>query len=42
MKITKAAGTYFLAKAGTMHLMVSPFVTQVKAGKLLILKAQSC
>jgi hypothetical protein len=31
-----------LCKAGTIHLMVSPFVTQVKAGKFLILKAQTC
>ena len=42
MKIMKAAGICFLAKAGTVHPIVSPFVTQVKAGKFLILKAQTC
>ena len=41
MKIMKAAGICFLAKAGTMHLIVSPFVTQVKAGKFLILKPRT-
>jgi hypothetical protein len=42
MKIMKAAGTTLSCKAGTIRLMVSPFVTQVKAGKFLILKAQTC
>jgi len=38
----EAAGTTRSFKVATRKLILSPFVTQVKAGKFLILKAQTC